>query len=107
MIYDVVASATTHGDKLAAPIRVAHSPRSRDDRGGQIRLFLARGVTENDRGAYRFRIWWRFGESGQASLIARGVRLVSNAAHLRKFGGQNVLRPLEITIPGANLNAPE
>jgi hypothetical protein len=38
-------SATARADKLAAPIRVATSPRSRDNRAGQIRLFLARRVS--------------------------------------------------------------
>ena len=63
---------TAHVDKLAAPIRVANSPRSRANRGSQIRLPLAREVNGS---AARSSSAAESGglESGQTSRNACGV----------------------------------
>ena len=59
--------ATAYVDKLAAPIRVANSPRSRDNRAGQIRLPLARRVSGRTPGADRPEIWWIWCERSDLS----------------------------------------
>jgi hypothetical protein len=66
------AVPTAHVDKLAAPIRVVNSPRSRDNRAGQIRLLWPEESLGVPRSLSR-RTLAAVGEGGQDSLNACGV----------------------------------
>ena len=76
-------------------LAVVRVPNSRDlaiTGEGQIRLVLARGVNRSAAKRDRSGIWRWCGESGQASLNARGVRPVQRRNDLWNAAGSEYCR---------------